>query len=537
MTFLYHRDQAGWRFSQDGETAIPLEAELEGSGHLAPDRFPVEISVVGHVQRDRRYFVLHKPNGRGEMRGAELSKTEYKDEYGYDPYAAAAQLLDFKRSGVARKLEGSRPWSAESNGYLAHAQKLFLDMPPMERARDYLSALPEGGPHQGYPHTCFVCSTDDIDRVRTNLGSEAGPLRGGPDPTKREAPVVQMDEQNRDAGLLRKEIAHLGREREALGRQVAVLTDSVAVRRKDAANLGEEVVALEERLGSARRDVAALEERIRDAMQEAATHGATLARTSEFRERGEWPVKKETQASYESEVALLNDRVSALQETFEQSRGETPRTLFRRRMSRWSWPAAVAILSLTALAVALTGNQELDEAAESATAAATSANTAASEATAAATSANTAASEVTAAATSANTAASEATAAATSANTAASGATAAAGSADTAASEVTAAAMSANTAASEATAAATSANTAASEATAAAESADTAASEATAAATSANTAASEATAAAGRAETAASEATAAAGSPLDAKEIGGTDEDDADTEEAGTTSQ
>ena len=443
MTFLYHRDKAGWRFAEDGETAISLESELEGSGNLAPDRFPVEISVVGHVQRDHRYFVLHKPSGRREMRGAELSKAEYKSEYDCDPFAAAAQLLGFILSAVAGKVEGSRPWTADSDGYLAHARKLFLELPPTERARDYLSTLPQGGRPQGYPHTCFVSEADDVGRVRSKLGRAAGAVEGGSDCTESEAPGTQVDEWRQDANRLRKEIADLGREREELGRQVANLTDSVAVRRKDAEILGEEVVALEEGLGSARREAEALEERIGAARRETVAHGATLAGSVGYSEEDEGPVKEETQARYESEVALLNERVSALQETFE-TRDEAPRESFRHRV-RWLWLAAAAVLSLAALAVALTGNQEAEEAARSSDVAAKEATTAAGSANDAAATANGAARGAEAAAgrrsandaaATANGAAKEATTAAGSANDAAAKANEAARRAETAAGSV-----------------------------------------------------------------------------------------------------
>jgi hypothetical protein len=170
-------------------------------------------------------------------------------------------------------------------------------------------------------------------------------------------------------------------------------------------------------------------------------------------------------------------------------------------------------------AAATSATQAATSASSAATSAATAtgqASSASGSASAAATSASNAGTSATQAASSASAASTSATSAASSANSAATSATSASSSASTATSQASAASTSASNAASSATAAASSASSASSSASSASTSASTATTQATNAASSASSASSSASSASTSATNAASSASAAAVSATDA---------------------
>ena len=98
---------------------------------------------------------MHKPEGREEFHGTELSSDEY-ERYGFDPFAAAAEVLGVAAPGEAGFPAGDGPWLAETADYVDRAAVLFRELALEERRRDFLSVLPEGATLGRFPHTRFI---------------------------------------------------------------------------------------------------------------------------------------------------------------------------------------------------------------------------------------------------------------------------------------------------------------------------------------------------------------------------------------------
>ena len=98
MIFRYYHDSGvGWCFARDGGTPVDIEQEFT-SGVLRLSGFARQLTVVGHLERDGRYFVVYKPRRKNEIRGKQLTRSEY-ERYGFDPYAVAAEGLRIGGTG------------------------------------------------------------------------------------------------------------------------------------------------------------------------------------------------------------------------------------------------------------------------------------------------------------------------------------------------------------------------------------------------------------------------------------------------------
>ena len=173
MMFRYYRDfGAGWRFAPGGGTPVGIQQEFT-SGVLRLSGFARQLTVVGHLERDGCYFVVYKPGREDEIRGKQLTRSEY-ERYGFDPYAVAAEVFGLEVSEAMARADEGGPWPAKTDDYLPEAMGLFRGLSVAKRRHPYLSALPGHGASSGaFPHTRFRQISDPVGDSAFR-GKEAG---------------------------------------------------------------------------------------------------------------------------------------------------------------------------------------------------------------------------------------------------------------------------------------------------------------------------------------------------------------------------
>ena len=160
----WHHPSWGWTTKPETRETKAIEAEL-AEGAFALSHLDVAVPMVGHVWVDDNAIVAFKPAGKERIEGRILERSEY-EAIGCNPFEVAENELGMEPV-EARPDEGSRAGSRQvsNGGYLQAARWHFERLPPRERSKPYLSALPPALREEDYPHARFGQERKRADRA------------------------------------------------------------------------------------------------------------------------------------------------------------------------------------------------------------------------------------------------------------------------------------------------------------------------------------------------------------------------------------